>query len=164
MDGIDAVRVGLLAEDRFFRILETAENRPGWLVKVRRANPRLDAAGVDAVCWVARIRDGRKVAVPVQVKSSYLAMEEYFKESLPRWLNRVPVVVVNNNRTDEQVCSQLFTDLIHVRNGNYDYVEFLKYCMFGGTSLYLKRRMAEWEKEREIARLRDETVVVNTKS
>jgi hypothetical protein len=116
---------GARAEQRFFSIVKTTaqEELPAWFAKIKKASILFDAGGVDFLVWVRRRVDGRLIKVPIQIKTNLDGVRNHMKSRPDHWLHRV-IVISMNDRSDEEVRKILFSELLHVVKGGYDYEGF----------------------------------------
>ena len=116
---------GRYAEIRFLRVVRESLKGESWFIGVDRSSDKQDACGVDAVVTICRM-DGKVVRVPVQLKSSFNGVKRHLVKYPDFWKNRVVYVLVNEHQTDQMICTQLLNELLHVRQGQYDYKAFFK--------------------------------------
>jgi hypothetical protein len=115
---------GLQNEKRFFSLMKTAVF-PDWVLGVDQSSLREDVLGIDAVARIVRV-DGTSVRVPIQIKSSFMGMEQHFRKYPEDWFNRVLVVVVNDDRGDREITTRILEEFRHVRTHRYDYEDIFK--------------------------------------
>lgn len=109
-------------EQRFFDVAKP-EQIACWVVSVESATGQQNARGIDAVVTIKRRGTNELVRVPIQVKSSQHGVECYYLSRLSYWWNRVPCVVVNEERSDGNILAQLRAQLDHPRKHRYDFEE-----------------------------------------
>jgi hypothetical protein len=118
---------GLLAEERFLRIVEEIRKEGTYgVVACWSAPEHYDGVGFDAVVIVRRADHVQHVKVPVQVKSSKIGRSQHFLKYPEHWRKRVPVAVVNELFSDGEIKSWFTVQLNHVRYNTYDFEELLE--------------------------------------
>lgn len=123
----DVVRTeAFLKEQRVIDVLnEWTAHTPHWFIRAQRASDELDIQGVDFLVKIRVEGNRKKIKVPVQLKSSVFASNMFYAERKAYWLDRVPVLVVNDYHTDEQIRVNMFTQLHHVYEQGYTFTEML---------------------------------------
>lgn len=110
---------GMAAEQRVL-LLCNSSTPPAGVLRATLGNPRLDALGVDCLIWL-KCRDGRKIVVPVQIKSSYLGREAFFAQYKKFWFWRMPVIIAKTEDDDRVLQERISAELEHARRGHYDF-------------------------------------------
>lgn len=118
---------GFLHETRFFDALSVrTKETPSWFLEVERANSFIDKRGVDGFAKV-KIEDTTKLKVPFQIKSSKGGVWWFF-EKHPSYRGVVLPIVVNEERTENQIRQNLYSAAGEVRRnilkGVYTTVQF----------------------------------------
>ncbi len=106
--------IGFVRETRLFNVmkLRTAPT-PDWYLKCERGSYGLDKRGVDGFAKIST--PGGTIKIPFQVKSSILSVKRFFEE-YPEYRGIVAAVVVNDNSSDDELRSSMYTALEELRN------------------------------------------------
>lgn len=123
---IDSFCKGFHNELRFESVANgVSQDRPRWFLGVELVGPYFDDRGVDAVAAIMNAQ-GKNVLVPLQIKSSLTGIKKHLDRYPDDWIDRVPIIVVNDRRTDDRVRNELYRQLKHIQRGRYDFSEFFK--------------------------------------
>lgn len=108
------------------RFLESARKRttqtPKWFVDIRYAGPKFDVKGVDMLASIQRPDDPKPMTVPVQIKSSTGGKHSYYQSHPDAKEVKVPVLVVEDTKTADQIRAELYIALepfLHVRRDHF---------------------------------------------
>lgn len=94
-------------------------------IKVKRTEWKLDQRGVDFVITLNNFANQR-VAIPIQVKSSYYWAEQFWKKYPHYKHHNVILVVVNNQRMHNEIFGELRAKLLHVLESGICYKNFFQ--------------------------------------
>lgn len=120
-----------MAEERFFRIMRENNKYPDWFCGIVRSSAMFDVKGIDAFAYVRQQRTQNRVKVPIQLKTSRVGIQLFFKQWPEYWQQRVIALNVSPLRSEEEICRALFSELLHVYKGAYDYRELLRHIVNG---------------------------------
>ncbi len=151
MGGVDAIRVGIETEFRFFRIMREVEHPP-WFKGCRGTSWRYDLFGVDAVVWITKLGSRRRIKIPIQIKSSEKGKMFFFAHWLSHWFSNVIVVVINESMTDEHILAYVYNRLLHIRMAGYDYTEFFAEISANKIPVRTEKRMKAFAEVRDMVR------------
>ncbi len=97
------------------RFLEYAQKRtsktPSWFNGVRRSSIKFDVKGVDICASIKRPDDEKPMTVPIQIKSSEGGKRAYYQSHPDARAVRVPVLVITDTMTSEEIRKKLYRTL-----------------------------------------------------
>lgn len=113
-------------EQRVIEVLnERTEQTPEWFIRAQRASDELDIQGIDFLVKIHVEGARKKIKVPVQLKSSVYGCHLFYAERKAYWLDRVPVLIVKDYHSDEEIRVNMFVLLQHVYERGYSFTEML---------------------------------------
>ncbi len=111
-----AARAGEASEQRFHAALNTrTDATPEWFLRVRRGHRITDKRGIDAFAYVEFGEWGRRLRIPVQIKSSKGGVLPYLSKYPLCYQHDVPVIVVNPSWSDDQLRAHVYEVLGKIR-------------------------------------------------
>lgn len=116
---------GFAAENRLIDVARSLRNGGvTWVRRVRHAGYKQDQVGIDILIFISPLEGDEHIKVPVQVKSSYKGLKKYCAKYPESIVAGVPVVVVNDNYTDDDLRNFLMEKLKFIRESRMNFHEF----------------------------------------
>lgn len=116
---------GFIAEERLVRLARSLREK-GIVKSVRRAGRKLDMHGVDIIIFVTSLVGKRDIKVPVQVKSSFAGIRDYYKKHPTCVEAGVLIIVVNDAYSDKHLSSLLQERLEDIQWCNHTFETFFE--------------------------------------
>lgn len=140
---------GLNNEKKFFAALpKKAESNPEWFGRVRRASKAMDKRGVDAIATI-KSHKGSWCVVPIQIKSSEIGKSYFFQHRTLHETARVPVIVIEEHMTVEEIRKRTFFYLKEVRDIAETFKPFMRQLMKMQKTRFGPKRWRRNRKNRE---------------
>lgn len=144
-------KVGAESERRFFAACnERTRRTPDWFIKVAQADVAWDVRGIDGFAFFRPLDGGKRIKVPIQIKSSKRGRKEFLKKMPSSFASNVTVVVVLRWKSDEQLRQQLYAKLGSIRNQRITFHYFLAETMGKPLSSQARRNYGRVRRLRKV--------------
>jgi len=118
---MSAREIGDYSEYLFFQAIKNDKGpKPEWFAYVAQAAPILDLQGIDAFAYIRYPEFEGLIRVPIQIKTSFSATEDYFRRHPDAERSRVVVIHMRYQhkgsrvwhwQTEDYICRQLYRKL-----------------------------------------------------
>lgn len=126
---------GTLSQRRFLEAASTIHSyTPSWFVGILEADFEHDLRGVDAIAYITYPSEHWIERIPIQIKSSWTGYHSYKEEHVEHGAKDVIVIVVQDDRLDEELRRILYGELRKIREQNIRFTDFFARLLAGRVS------------------------------
>ncbi len=137
---------GEATEVRFLNLMNTpTPHAPDWYIRTKRAKPVWDDRGIDFFIYIWPRGGGKRIKVPVQVKSGYRGLLKFKQTQSEIRQKNILLVVVRSSDTDHDIREQVFAALYPIYREGRRFTEFYDAQIREPLPvLAMKRRWHDW--------------------